>query len=99
MFVTFGYKKDGRTGKPLFNEKAWRKADNILKEILLGWYSDPPDWNFITTRLTSMVTKRKTNTESICFSQQEEPNWWRKFIDSIMHNSGIFVGLSMVIVC
>jgi hypothetical protein len=35
--VSFGYRKDSRTKQPLFNERAWRKADNILKEILKGW--------------------------------------------------------------
>jgi hypothetical protein len=37
--------------KPLFNARAWRKANNVLKEILLGYYSDPPGFSFYTNRL------------------------------------------------
>jgi hypothetical protein len=46
VFVTFGSKIDSNTGKPLFNKAAWMKANNLLKEILLGYYSDPPGFNF-----------------------------------------------------
>jgi hypothetical protein len=33
---------DPKLNVPLFNKAAWEKADNILKEISLGVYSDPP---------------------------------------------------------
>ena len=40
VFLQFGSKEDDR--KPLFNERGWKKADNVLKEILQGYASDPP---------------------------------------------------------
>ena len=46
VFVKFGNKLDSSTGLPLFNKTAWKKANNLLKEILLGLYSDPPGFNF-----------------------------------------------------
>jgi hypothetical protein len=51
VFVTFGSKIDSKTEKPLFNKAAWIKANNLLKEILLGYYSDPPGFNFYRLRL------------------------------------------------
>ena len=38
-----GDKKDALTNKPLFNNRAWMKAQNILKEALMGHCSDPPN--------------------------------------------------------
>jgi hypothetical protein len=37
---------DSKISKPIFNKDAWGKAKNLLKEILLGFYSDPPGINF-----------------------------------------------------
>jgi hypothetical protein len=42
VFVRFGNKKDSVSGKPLFDQRAWNKANNLLKEILRGFGSDPP---------------------------------------------------------
>ena len=42
VFATYGNKKDSVSGAPLFNNRAWKKANNLLKEILLGYASDPP---------------------------------------------------------
>ena len=53
VFVTFGSKQDSKTGQPLFNKAAWAKANNLLKEILLGFYSDPPGFNFYRLQLDS----------------------------------------------
>lgn len=41
-YALYGNKVDSKTGKPLFNARAWKKANNVLKEIMLGYYSDPP---------------------------------------------------------
>jgi hypothetical protein len=35
----------------LQNERAWRKADNILKEILKGWYRIHGNWNLYYYKL------------------------------------------------
>ena len=42
VFATYGIKVDSKSKKPLFNDRAWKKANNILKEILKGYASDPP---------------------------------------------------------
>ena len=43
VFDFFQDQKDTKTGSPLFNEKARKKADLVLKAVLRGEYSDPPD--------------------------------------------------------
>jgi len=42
IFQVFGPLKDAVTGQPLFNDASWEKAQNILENIRLGHYSDPP---------------------------------------------------------
>jgi hypothetical protein len=42
VFSTFGPLKDAKTGRPLFNEAAWRTSKNILQLVRLGHVSDPP---------------------------------------------------------
>lgn len=51
VFAIFGDKEDSKLKRPLFNARAWKKAKNILKEILDGFYSDPPGYSFYTNRL------------------------------------------------
>jgi hypothetical protein len=42
VFEVFGPKVDPKTSKSLFNTIAWTKAKGVLKEMLRGFYSDPP---------------------------------------------------------
>jgi hypothetical protein len=42
VFAFYGKIIDPETKRPLFNKAAWTKANNLLKDILLGLYSDPP---------------------------------------------------------
>eukprot|EP00986_Skeletonema_menzelii_P002826 scaffold824_cov151-Skeletonema_menzelii.AAC.1 len=42
VFVLFGKMVDSESKKPLFNKKTWKSANNVLNEILSGYYSDPP---------------------------------------------------------
>jgi hypothetical protein len=42
VFVIYGGRIDPKLNFPLFNKAAWEKANNILKEVLLGLHSDPP---------------------------------------------------------
>ena len=37
---------DSKTGNPLFNKRAWAKANNVLIDILEGNAADPPGVNF-----------------------------------------------------
>ena len=42
VYALFGPKIDTKTHKPLFNDTSWKKAKNVLDEILAGNVSDPP---------------------------------------------------------
>jgi hypothetical protein len=59
VYVMFGSMKDSKTQAPLFNDRAWKKADNVLKEILEGYYSDPPGFAIYNKRLRSDGTVMK----------------------------------------
>ena len=52
VFEEFGNKIDPDTNKPLFNDNCWKVANNLLKEILEGYYSDPPGMQFYKYELT-----------------------------------------------
>jgi hypothetical protein len=43
VLKTFGPLCDAQTKQPLFNEKAWVVAKNVLEHVRDGDYSDPPD--------------------------------------------------------
>ena len=51
VFALYGRMIDSKTKTPLFTKTAWKKANNVLKDILAGYYSDPPDLNFYTKKL------------------------------------------------
>jgi hypothetical protein len=51
VYAVFRNKIDSKSKKPLFNKRAWKKANNVVKEILVGYYSDPPGFSFYTNRL------------------------------------------------
>ena len=53
VFKTFGPLADPETGKPLFNDQAWSKANNILKEILAGNGSDIPGEVYYSNKINS----------------------------------------------
>ena len=42
---------DSKKNVPLFNNKAWSRANNVLKEILAGHASDPPGFIFYHQKL------------------------------------------------
>ncbi len=51
VFAVWGTKIDSVTRKPLFNNRTWKKANNILKEILKGCYSDQPGISFYIQKI------------------------------------------------
>ncbi|KAG7371052.1 hypothetical protein IV203_019622 [Nitzschia inconspicua] len=51
VMVAFGKRVDSKIKQPLFNKEAWKKAKNLLDEILEGFYSDPPGFDFYTFEL------------------------------------------------
>ncbi|KAH7920342.1 hypothetical protein BV22DRAFT_1133160 [Leucogyrophana mollusca] len=46
----FGPLKDAVTGQPLFSDASWNKAKNIIENIRLGYYSDPPGVKLYTVQ-------------------------------------------------
>ena len=43
IYALHGNMIDSKTNKPLFSARAWKKANRVLpKDILLGYYSNPP---------------------------------------------------------
>ncbi|KAL7529638.1 hypothetical protein ACHAXR_003072, partial [Thalassiosira sp. AJA248-18] len=61
VYVHFGKMIDSKTKKPLFHGEAWNKADNVLKEILCGFYSDPPGFDMYNKVLNADGTTVKQN--------------------------------------
>ena len=51
VYATYGPVRDATTGKPLFNDAAWKKAKRVLEEILAGHVSDPPGESFYSQKL------------------------------------------------
>ena len=70
VYVMYGNMTDSKTKKALFNAEAWKKADNVLKEILQGFYSDPPGFEMYTKRLNKkgsvMLNKYKMEMIDCC---------------------------------
>ena len=51
VFALCGNKVNPKDGKPLFNDAAWKKANNVLQEVLAGHCSDPPGFDFYHQKL------------------------------------------------
>ena len=58
VYLVFGEKRDSKSMKPLFDKEAWKKANQVLREILLGYYSDLPGYNLYTQQLNKMGTPK-----------------------------------------
>ncbi len=86
VFVTYGPIVDSKTKVPLFNDRAWQKADNLLKEILEGYYSDPPNITLYTTRLRvdGTVMRNKYRMEMFqCSRGTNQTEGYRKNITTM----------------
>ncbi len=53
VYAVYGQMLDSKTGTPLFNKANWKKAKNVLSEILEGHASDPPGISFYQQRITA----------------------------------------------
>jgi hypothetical protein len=49
----YGPMTDAKTKAPLFNKAEWKKANNVLKEILAGNASDPCGMVFYWQQLSA----------------------------------------------
>ena len=58
VFVMYGDLEGYRGGK-LFNDDSWASANNILKEILLGYYSASSGIHIYTKRLNPDKSAKK----------------------------------------
>lgn len=67
VFVLYGPMIDSKSKKPLFDKRAWKKGNNVLREILLGYYSDPPGVEMYSKKLDqhSSVKRNKFGMEMI----------------------------------
>jgi hypothetical protein len=59
VFVIYGPVIDPELKRPLFNKKAWVRANYLLKEVILGVYSDPPGMQLYHPKLTSKGEPKK----------------------------------------
>jgi hypothetical protein len=55
---------DSKAGQPLFNKKAWKRENSVLRETLRSEASDPPGFEFYAQRLDAMG-KPKTDKSGI----------------------------------
>jgi len=46
----YGPLLDAVTGQPLFNDSSWEKAKNVIENVRMGYYSDPPGVSLYTNR-------------------------------------------------
>jgi hypothetical protein len=44
----FGPLKDAVMGEPLFNSASWEKARNVIENVRMGYFSNPPGVSFYT---------------------------------------------------
>ena len=74
VFVIYGNKVNVNDGKPLFNNAAWKKANNVLHEILSGHSAlTPPDSTFTTRSSTPMARLLQTTSGSRFWSRGAVP--------------------------
>lgn len=60
VYISFGSRVSSQTGRPFFDNKAWQSANMVFKEILKGYYSDPPGFDhFYTVRLNDDGTVKR----------------------------------------
>ena len=66
----------------MFDDEAWKKANNVLAEILAGHASDPPGQTFYTHRLNTNGERMRDadglflyvcNRYFKCYNHQEHP--------------------------
>jgi hypothetical protein len=67
VFALYGPMIDSKTNAPLFNVRAWKRANNVLLEILAGFYSDPPGVPMYRKRVgeDGLVLKNKYGMDMI----------------------------------
>jgi hypothetical protein len=96
VFVKFGNKIDSKMRMPLFNKVAWGKAKNILKDILLGYYSDPPGSNFYQYQLNAdgmpKVDKYGIKLIRCCCGTNDVENIHKHYHTIFRYTAGIELG-------
>ena len=96
MYALYGNMIDSATSKPLFNKNAWGKANRVLKDILLGYYSDPPGIEMYNKKLNhdGSVKKNKYGMEMIeCMRGTNRTEAYHKNL--VMTFGGHHTGLEM----
>eukprot|EP00986_Skeletonema_menzelii_P017125 scaffold17631_cov148-Skeletonema_menzelii.AAC.1 len=97
VFALFGNMLDSKTKKPLFNDEAWKKANQVLKEILAGVYSDPPDVILYSKKMSSngRVMKNKYGMELVeCFRGTNRVEAYHKKLHPIIKSKNCGVQMA-----
>jgi hypothetical protein len=97
VYAMYGKMIDSKTQKPLFNPNAWKKANNVLKDILEGYYSDPPHLEFYHKRLdkNGEVKTNKYGLELIeCFRGTNRVESYHKSLTSAFGKWSVGVEMS-----
>ncbi|KAK1737752.1 hypothetical protein QTG54_011524 [Skeletonema marinoi] len=97
VFALFGNMVDSKTKKPLFNAAAWRKANEVLKEILHGYYSDPPGTILYSKKMKSdgTVMRNKYGMELVeCFRGTNRVEAYHKKLHPIVKSKNCGVKMA-----
>mmetsp|Transcript_1037 Transcript_1037/g.2176 ORF Transcript_1037/g.2176 Transcript_1037/m.2176 type:complete len:649 (-) Transcript_1037:533-2479(-) len=97
VFALFGNMVDSKTKKPLFNAAAWRKANEVLKEILHGYYSDPPGTILYSKKMKSdgRVMRNKYGMELVeCFRGTNRVEAYHKKLHPIVKSKNCGVKMA-----
>ncbi|KAG7362391.1 3'-5' exonuclease [Nitzschia inconspicua] len=96
VMVAFGKRVDSKTKQPLFNKEAWKKAKNLLDEILEGFYSDPPGFDFYTFELDKNGQVKKDSHGIVlllsCRGTSHVESVHRQYNTMFRHMSGLEMG-------
>jgi hypothetical protein len=91
VIEAYATRRDADSNKPLFNKLCWQKANGILQEILLGYYSDPPGLDMyqyeidpygaikLDTRLNTPLLKCRRDTNMVENSHKHLLNTFGEF--------------------
>ena len=87
---------------PLFNAEAWARANNILKEILRGYYSDPPGVSMYTKKLrddgSGLVKTNKFGMDEIeCCRGTNRVEAFHKNLNNTFGSWHVGVGMTEVL--
>ena len=91
VYKFFGPLIDPEKGKPFFNAAAWKKANNVLAEILKGYCSDIPGKVYYTPKLNSRGEPKYDKDGMPLIESQRGTNRdeaWHRVLHRLFRNFG-----------